>query len=489
MVLAAAGLFATASQAQGPGCMDSARVALVHLQQDTTAADSLRSVVRAIDACACGARNAAAPDSSCEALHKTLDRWNTFAEQLPGAATLYRAQGDWELADGHAAKALDAFAQALAHVPPGKDGWAFHLHVQEGRAAAFAALHRMDSAYAVVQGIAALRDSVREEAQQARLDSLQQRMTAQEAATQDSLRTLRKQALMNERHADKLFTATAGLAAGLGALMVLFLVLYLVQRRKKRSRKVVIAMPDSVAGQHARQVARTPPVKDTPPAAANGTQAASATSEAPATSGPVASGPAAPANRISAGIFSAEEFTGDLERVTMMIREGRSVDAMAWAQAAGKLARTLMDRPERSAIADEIAVVRQYLKVEAMRWENTHFEVTADRALTDAKVEVPSLAVLPFVQAAMRLGASRAEGEHLLIVHFQQVDGVLECIISANGPAWAGQAEAADSTDAAVRDLRSAGQRFAHIGHCAILDMHESDGRITGTRVGLTFRN
>ncbi|HEX2617004.1 MAG TPA: hypothetical protein VHL57_05630, partial [Flavobacteriales bacterium] len=243
---------------------------------------------------------------------------------------------------------------------------------------------------------------------------------------------------------------------------VLFLALFLF-RAKKPARIVTVQAPSAAP--------LVPPAAPPPPA--------------PVKVAPAPTPAAGTGNRISAGIFSAEEFTADLERLSLMIREGRQVDALGWAQAMGKLGRTLMERPEHGTVADELAVVRHYLKVEAMRWPDTHFEVTADRALTDANAKIPSLSVLPFVQAAMRLGASRANGERLLIVHFQGDATGTACIISTNGPAWAAEAAATNAEDHALKDLREARQRFERRGTCTITDLPEGDG----TRILLQFRD
>ncbi|MFT3885161.1 MAG: hypothetical protein QM724_06950 [Flavobacteriales bacterium] len=456
---------AKGTSAQGEACPDTARTVLLTLAKDSTAADSFRTVTRALTACGCATRHGLDIDSTCIALRKALPYWSARADSLPGdtAWAFFQALGDWELAQGHYGAGLQAFQAALLRLPEDAATDQRLMRVLAGREAGFVGLHRYDSAYAVRSRIMAVHDRLGEQRMQQALDSLGGRFRDRMAATEDSLSTVRKQALMDQRHADRRAQWLLYAAIGASILALLFLLLFLF-RKKKPARIVTVQAPPAKAN------AGTPD----PPSTAPAPLLAPTASAAPVTAG----------NRISAGIFSAEEFTDDLERLTRMIREGRQVDALAWAQAMGKLGRTMLDRPAQSTVADELTLVRHYLKVEAMRWEDTHFEVTADRALTDANTRIPSLSVLPFVQAAMRLGASRASGDRLLIVHFQPGAPGTECVISANGPAWAAQAAEADAADNAVKELQEARRRFERWGTCTISDL--PDG--SGTRVLLAFR-
>ncbi len=104
-----------------------------------------------------------------------------------------------------------------------------------------------------------------------------------------------------------------------------------------------------------------------------------------------------------------------LNAIHNLVRKGEAVAASAYLDGFARLLRMVLDHSvkERVPLADEIAFLRQYLKLEAMRFEDgLDYVVDADRALHDDEdLLVPTLLVQPFVENAVWHGLAPKQGE------------------------------------------------------------------------------
>ena len=126
-----------------------------------------------------------------------------------------------------------------------------------------------------------------------------------------------------------------------------------------------------------------------------------------------------------------------LNAIHNLVRKGEAVAASAYLDGFARLLRMVLDHSvkERVPLADEIAFLRQYLKLEAMRFEDgLDYVVDADRALHDDEdLLVPTLLVQPFVENAVWHGLAPKQGERKLTVRFAMRGEQVVCTVEDNG--------------------------------------------------------
>ena len=126
-----------------------------------------------------------------------------------------------------------------------------------------------------------------------------------------------------------------------------------------------------------------------------------------------------------------------LNAIHNLVRKGEAAAASAYLDGFARLLRMVLDHSvkERVPLADEIAFLRQYLKLEAMRFEDgLEYVVDADRALLDDEdLLVPTLLVQPFVENAVWHGLAPKQGEKKLNVRFAMRDEQVVCTVEDNG--------------------------------------------------------
>ena len=126
-----------------------------------------------------------------------------------------------------------------------------------------------------------------------------------------------------------------------------------------------------------------------------------------------------------------------LNAIHNLVRKGEAVAASAYLDGFARLLRMVLDHSvnERVPLADEIAFLLQYLKLEALRFEEgLDYTVDADRALLeDEDLLVPTLLVQPFVENAVWHGLAPKHGERKLSVRFTMRGEQVVCIVEDNG--------------------------------------------------------
>jgi len=126
-----------------------------------------------------------------------------------------------------------------------------------------------------------------------------------------------------------------------------------------------------------------------------------------------------------------------LNAIHNLVRKGEAAAASAYLDGFARLLRMVLDHSvkERVPLADEIAFLRQYLKLEAMRFEDgLDYVVDADRALHDDEdLLVPTLLVQPFVENAVWHGLAPKQGERKLTVRFAMRGEQVVCTVEDNG--------------------------------------------------------
>jgi len=127
-----------------------------------------------------------------------------------------------------------------------------------------------------------------------------------------------------------------------------------------------------------------------------------------------------------------------LNAIANPVKKGDSASAGAYLDGFARLLRMVLDHSvkDRVPLEDEIAFLRQYLKMEALRFvDGLNYAVEAEASLLNAEddVPVPTLLVQPFVENAVWHGLAPKQGEKMLSVRFSQRDGKLVCTVEDNG--------------------------------------------------------
>lgn len=173
-----------------------------------------------------------------------------------------------------------------------------------------------------------------------------------------------------------------------------------------------------------------------------------------------------------------------------MVKEGRNVEALAYLQGLSKLMRMVLEHSvnDRITVEEEMAFLRLYVKLEALRLPGLQFEVDADRELLDDEAELPALLVQPFVENALWHGLAAKEGPRQLSIRFSATDRGLRCIVRDNGVGRNGNGSKPDGhrslgTELTNERLQLLTHRLQQKGRFTIHDLKDGSGNPAGTEV------
>lgn len=173
-----------------------------------------------------------------------------------------------------------------------------------------------------------------------------------------------------------------------------------------------------------------------------------------------------------------------------MVKEGRNVEALAYLQGLSKLMRMVLEHSvnDRITVEEEMAFLRLYVKLEALRLPGLQFEVDADRELLDEEAELPALLVQPFVENALWHGLASKEGPRQLSIRFSTTDKGLRCVVRDNGVGRNGPGSKPDGhrslgTELTNERLQLLTHRLQQKGRFTIHDLKDGSGNPAGTEV------
>jgi tetratricopeptide (TPR) repeat protein len=182
-----------------------------------------------------------------------------------------------------------------------------------------------------------------------------------------------------------------------------------------------------------------------------------------------------------------------LNAIHNLVRKGDSVGASAYLDGFARLLRMVLDHSvrERVPLADEIAFLRQYIKLEALRFEDgLTYSVDAEQALlNDDDMLVPTLLVQPFVENAIWHGLAPKQGGKRLNVTFMEKEGKLICTIEDNGVGRNAAPERTHPDGSPSMGLQLTSERLQLLayklegtGRISFIDL-KADGAPSGTKV------
>ncbi len=182
-----------------------------------------------------------------------------------------------------------------------------------------------------------------------------------------------------------------------------------------------------------------------------------------------------------------------LNAIHNLVRKGEPAAASAYLDGFARLLRMVLDHSvkERVPLADEVAFLRQYLELEALRFgDELHFSVDAEQALLeDEDLLVPTLLVQPFVENAIWHGLAPKQGAKHLNVRFTLRAGQVICAVADDGVGREVAPKRSHADGSASVGLQLTSERLQLLayklegtGRIAFTDLKEGD-RPIGTRV------
>jgi LytS/YehU family sensor histidine kinase len=144
-----------------------------------------------------------------------------------------------------------------------------------------------------------------------------------------------------------------------------------------------------------------------------------------------------------------------LNTVAMLIRQGRSDDALSMLAEFGGLMRDLLrDSPDHEVtLQEELEFVRRYLAVERVRFAD-RLEVRID-ATAPGTLRVPSLILQPLVENAVRHGVAKHAASGRIAVTARRDGGMLELSVEDNGPGLSTDAPKRESGGVGLANVRA----------------------------------
>lgn len=145
-------------------------------------------------------------------------------------------------------------------------------------------------------------------------------------------------------------------------------------------------------------------------------------------------------------------------------------------------------------IAEEVRLLEQYLRTEAMRFEkNFSYSFELDPAIDPDDTIVPTMILQPFVENAIWHGLLNKKGEGRIIIRFSLADGLLLCSVEDNGIGREAARQLRNGSEVhgskalsiTQRRLELLGEEAGARAGYKIVDLKDDTGVALGTRVDL----
>ncbi|MBV6441836.1 MAG: hypothetical protein EPGJADBJ_03527 [Saprospiraceae bacterium] len=187
-----------------------------------------------------------------------------------------------------------------------------------------------------------------------------------------------------------------------------------------------------------------------------------------------------------------------LNSIQQMILSGNSDGAAMYLSKFSKLLRMVLTHSdhEQVSLREEIAMLRLYLDLESLRFDDTFtYAINSAADLDLDEYKVPPLLIQPFVENAIWHGLLHKEGARILHIHFESApDDRLLCTIEDNGIGRAAaQAHSRNGahTGTAVRvgneRIETLNRRYGQHNALEIVDLRDENNQPAGTRVHITL--
>jgi streptogramin lyase/anti-sigma regulatory factor (Ser/Thr protein kinase) len=176
-------------------------------------------------------------------------------------------------------------------------------------------------------------------------------------------------------------------------------------------------------------------------------------------------------------------------------------DGYRYLSSFSKLLRMVLNYSEKNFITltNELEVLKLYLSLEALRFRQSfNYDITVDENIETDILQLPSLLLQPYVENAVWHGLRHKQGEKALIVLITEKGEQLEIIIEDNGvgreksAAIKSQKLGAEQFESkgtllATQRISILNQQYPGMAKTETIDLKDSEGSATGTRVIITL--
>jgi len=185
-----------------------------------------------------------------------------------------------------------------------------------------------------------------------------------------------------------------------------------------------------------------------------------------------------------------------MNSVQSFISSNESLKAMSYLSKFGQLTRDVLEHSRKDFITleEEIESLTLYIELESLRLNKpVTYSIITDEAIDRESVLIPPMMIQPFVENAFKHGLSQAQGDGLIDLYFTIKRDHLICSITDNGIGRQASAALWDETYRSL-GLQITGERLEDLrrktksnAKFEINDLHDPDGKATGTRVTVTL--
>ena len=182
-----------------------------------------------------------------------------------------------------------------------------------------------------------------------------------------------------------------------------------------------------------------------------------------------------------------------LNSIQHLILTDDKMGALKYLNQFGKLTRSVLDNSNQTKVSltDEIKVLRSYLELESLRFDNTFsYKIEIDDVLDTDDVEIPLLLIQPFVENSIIHGLMPKQfGDKKLIIRFKLEGEDLICEVEDNGvgriasqslKSTTKKSRGMEITEKRLKLISSSNRKAANIN---IEDKLDAKGEASGTKV------
>lgn len=190
-----------------------------------------------------------------------------------------------------------------------------------------------------------------------------------------------------------------------------------------------------------------------------------------------------------------------LNSVQQMILAKEDLVATKYLSRFSRLLRTVLVHSDKEMVTlrEELEILNIYVELESVRFRDKFsYRIHCDDEIDTEEIMIPTLLVQPFVENAIWHGLMHHEGFKELKVEFSEENNFLKCIVEDNGVGreHAKQVRQNAGNDnnhkskgiaVSVERLKNMHNASGDTGFLTIIDLHDENGKASGTRVELFF--
>ena len=190
-----------------------------------------------------------------------------------------------------------------------------------------------------------------------------------------------------------------------------------------------------------------------------------------------------------------------LNSIQQMILANEEMVATRYLSRFSKLLRTILVHSDKETVTlnEELEILHLYIELEAIRFKDAfRYQIDLDEEMDTDEIKLPTLLIQPFVENAIWHGLMHKESQRELKICFSESCDFLHCTIEDNGVGrkHAQQTRNSDKKEklhvskgiqVSMERLLSMHSKKGETGSLEIIDLHDENGKPSGTRVKINF--